>query len=122
MSTILLTDTGRANFSALFAGSGAAFAYVGWGSGTTTPTRTDTALGTEIAPRAGATVTATTTSIANDTLLITATLTAIASITVAEAGVFTTSTAGVLGVHAGFTPRALQVGDAIAFSFHCQFS
>lgn len=119
--TVVLTDTGRANFAALWSGSGAPLSYLGWGTSTTAPSRTDTALGAEVLPRIAATVVATTTSVANDTLSITGTFTATASAAIAEVGVLTAATGGVLVLHAGFSARTVQSGDTIAFGFTIQF-
>jgi len=118
---VLLTDSGRANFAALAIGSGAAISYVGWGSSTTAPARTDTTLGTEITPRVSATVTAATTSVSNDTIQVAATMTAAGSITVAEVGVFTASSGGVLVLHGSFSTRTLQSGDTLSLTFTIQF-
>lgn len=92
--------------------------HIGWGTGTTTPAKADTALQTESgdpATRAATTVTTVSTGSANK-YQATATLSSTTTQAITEAGLFSASTAGICFVHSVFSVVNLVSGDSIAFT------
>lgn len=101
--------------------AGTAPKNIGWGTGTTTPAVTDTALQTEAAPTTagGRTVgseSRTTTTVTNDTYTVTGTVTAGSSLAITEFGQFDNVTAGNMLIHAVFSAVNVVSGDSIAFT------
>lgn len=116
---------GTAILNARVLQSGAAPKNIGWGTGTTTPSVTDTALQAEVAPtstvaRTVGTESNTTTTVTNDTYAVTGTITATLSgpTAITEVGTFTSATAGAasLFIHGVFAALNLIVGNSIAFT------
>lgn len=95
--------------------------YIGWGTGSTAAAVTDTALTTASAEaRTNGSKAKTTTTVTNDTLQITGTITDATGQTIAEAGIFDAATTGNMYVHGVFTGIALSIGDSIAFTVTIQ--
>lgn len=118
----LITNAGLAAVSALLGGIGspAPFSYIALGTGTTAAAATDTALQTEISTgglaRASATLSQTTTSVANDTLQFTHTFTASASFAVTEEGILNAASGGTLLAHQVFAAVNVASGDSISIT------
>ena len=93
--------------------------YIGWGTGTGTAAKADTALFTEAAE---ARVTGTRTQPAADTIQWVGTLTSASAQTITNAGNFDASTAGTLIVHGDFTGVSLASGDKIEFTIKIQIT
>jgi hypothetical protein len=123
MATVV-TNNGKGVISARFLASAPALSlYVGWGTGSGTAAATDTALSTEAAEaRAAAAVTQATTATANDTVQAVGTLTATATRSITNAGLFDASTSGNLIMKGDFTAVPLNSGDSIAFTMKIQFT
>lgn len=100
--------------------------YIGWGTGSGTASTSSTGLFTEDTTggyvRATGTMSLVTTTTTNDTFQVVGTLTAGATLTITNAGTFTASTAGTIGVHGDFTGIALASGDAITFTIKTQLT
>lgn len=88
--------------------------YIGWGTGAGTAAKGDTTLFTEAAE---ARVAATVTQPAADKNQWVATLTALATKTITNAGVLTAASGGTLLIHSDFTGLLLDAGDKIEFTF-----
>ena len=93
--------------------------YIGWGTGTGTAAKADTALFTEAAE---ARVTGTRTQPAADTIQWVGTMTSESDQTITNAGNFTDSTGGTLIVHGDFTGIALNTNDKIEFTIKIQIT
>lgn len=117
-----VVNAGRAILTNRIIGSGTEPKYVAMGTGTTAVQLTDTALGGEVESRTTGTSSRTTTTSTNDTYQVTGTVTATASRTIGEAGLFDQSGLGgnmfVRGVLA--STISLASGDSIAFTFTVQ--
>ena len=117
-----VVNKGRDILTNRIIGSGTEPKYVAMGTGTTAVALTDTALGGEVESRTTGTSSRTTTSTTNDTYQVTGTVTATASRTIGEAGLFDQSALGgnlfVRGVLA--STISLSSGDSIAFTFTVQ--
>ena len=98
--------------------------YIGIGTGATGAARTavaaDTALTTGVETRATGTGSAVTTTTTNDTHQCVGTVTATASRSVDEAGVFDASTTGNMYVSATFAVISLSSGDTLQLTFKVQ--
>lgn len=95
--------------------------YIAWGTGTTAAAVTDTALVTPSSEaRTNGSKAKTTTTVTNDTLSITGTITDATGQTITEAGIFDASTVGNMYVRGVFTGIALSIGDSIAFTVTIQ--
>lgn len=95
--------------------------YIGWGTGVGTSVVTNTSLYSETtAERQAATTSLVTTTLANDTLQATATLTSVSGETVTNAGLFDASTGGNLYVQGDFSGVVLNAGDQINFTIKVQ--
>lgn len=92
--------------------------HIGWGTGTTTPQKTDTALATESADPAARVATSVTVTGTGSSAKYqaTATLPSTSTQTITEMGLFSASAAGVMFVRTVFTGVALVSGDSIAFT------
>ena len=117
-----VVNAGRAILTNRIIGSGTTPDRIAMGTGTTAVQLTDTALGGEVESRTTGTSSRTTTSTTNDTYQVTGTVTATASRTIGEAGLFDQSALGgnlfVRGVLA--STISLASGDSIAFTFTVQ--
>jgi len=93
--------------------------YIGWGTGTTEPTATDTALETPaVEARTLGTTSVETTTTANDTYRVTGLVTCTGTQKViTEAGLFTASTGGSLYARVTFDAVTVDPGDSILFTF-----
>lgn len=125
MATVV-TNTGLALITDLLTGSGTAPKYVGWGTGAGTSAVTDTTLFTEDTTagyaRATGTPTQVTTTTTNDTFQVVGTLTAGATLTITNVGLFNVLTSTpTLVMKADFTGVALNSGDSIQFTLQIEF-
>jgi len=92
----LIVNVGKAQVAGLIGGVvTGTFGYIAVGTGTTSPSASDTALQSEVA-RVASTNTQVTTNVTNDTLQMQATFTFTASYAITEAGIFNASTGGVM--------------------------
>jgi hypothetical protein len=122
MATVV-TNAGLAIITNRIKGSGTEPLYVAWGTGAGTAAVGDTTLFTEASEsRVSGTSTRVTTSQTNDTYQVVGTLTADASKTITNAGLFDASTSGNLFVKGDFTGVALALGESIQFTIKVQFS
>jgi hypothetical protein len=109
-----VVNGGRAIITNRIIGSGTEPKYVAIGTGTTAVALTDTALGTEVETRATGTSSRTTTSTTNDTYQVVGTVTATASRTIGEVGLFDASSSGNLFVRGVLASTvSLASGDSI---------
>lgn len=118
---VCVTNAGVAILTNRIIQAGTAAKNMGWGTGTTTPAVTDTALQTEAAPttsggRTVGTESRTTTTVTNDTYTDTGTITAVGTVAITEYGQFDAVTAGNMLIHAVFSVVNLAIGEAIAFT------
>lgn len=97
---------------------GNAGSHIGWGTGTTTPAKGDTALQTESADPAARVATTVTVSGAGAAAKYSssATLPSTTTQAITEAGLFSASSAGIMFVHTVFTVVNVVLGDSIAFT------
>jgi hypothetical protein len=123
MATTVLTNTGEGWIVDRLVGTGGDSAldghFVGWGTGAGTSAKGDTTLFTEDVTggyaRAAGTVSKTGAG-ATAKYQVVATLTALAALTITNAGNFTAVTAGTLIVKGDFTGVVLATGDSIQFT------
>lgn len=109
-----VVNGGRAIITNRIKGSGTEPLYVACGTGTTAVALTDTALGGEVETRATGTSSRTTTTSTNDTYQVVGTVTATASRTIGEVGLFDASTSGNLFVRGVLASTvSLASGDTI---------
>ena len=104
----------------LIAGAAAGYKYGAIGTDSTAVANDDTALGSQILTRKGATGTRITTSVANDTAQFVSSFTADAAYSVVEYGTFETATGGEILSRVVFGAIALTSGDALAFTHKVQ--
>ena len=91
--------------------------FIGWGTGATTATASNTALGSETATiRCTGTMTIQTSNSTSDTLQVTGLMTATAAYTISEVGLFNSSTSGIMTLRVTFTSIALNASDSIAWT------
>jgi hypothetical protein len=97
------------------------FKWIQLGSSSTSATAANTTLAAAITAagmsRAAATCTRTITTTANDTAQLVHTFTATASQSVREAGIFDSSTSGVMLARQTFIAKALESGDTLATTY-----
>lgn len=97
------------------------FKWIQLGSSSTSATAANTTLAAAITAagmsRAAATCTRTITTTANDTAQLVHTFTATTSQSVREAGIFDSSTSGVMLARQTFTAKALESGDTLATTY-----
>lgn len=109
----LITNVGAAEVAGLINGvTTGPFSYIAIGSGTTSPSRNDTALQSELA-RGNATESRTTTDVTDDTAQWEYTFTASAAWAVSEMGVFDASTGGVMLTRVTFSTINLAQNDQL---------
>lgn len=106
--------------------AGTAPKNIGWGTGTTTPAATDTALVTEAAPttsggRTVGTESRATVTNTNDAYQVAGTVTAGSTLAITEAGLFDAVTAGNCLIRSVFSAVNVVSGDSIAFTFQLKF-
>lgn len=127
MATVF-TDVGKAFASNKFANGNntATMKYIGWGTGAGTAAAGDTTLFTEDTTggyaRATGTQTQQTTTVTNDTYQVVGTLTAGASLTITNAGVFDATTSGNMGLKADHTGIPVLTNDSIQYTFKLKFA
>jgi len=120
----VITNVGKAEVASLIGGlSTSAFTYIAIGTGTTSPSSTDTALESEIA-RKSASASKETTNVTNDTLVLVATFSSADGLSgtanVAEAGVFNASSGGTMLARQTMSspvPMDWDAGDAIQITW-----
>jgi hypothetical protein len=109
-----VVNAGRAIITNRIIGSGTEPKYVAIGTGTTAVALTDTTLGGEVETRATGTSSRTTTSTTNDTYQVVGTVTATASRTIGEVGIFDASSSGNLFVRGVLASTvSLASGDTL---------
>jgi hypothetical protein len=122
----VFSNTGKAITTNLVSGIGGTVPkYIAWGTAAGTAANTDTTLFTESADeaRTSGTVSRVTTSVTNDTLQVTGTMTVASNNkTITNAGLFDASSSGNLYMKGDFTGLALNIGDSIAFTMKVQYS
>lgn len=124
----LVTSAGKAAIASRFNGSGseAAFTYIALGTGTTAAAVGDTTLQTEITnsglTRQSATVSRTTTTVANDTARLTYTWTASGTKAVTESGCLNAASSGVLANRQVFSAVNLVNGNSFQATHDFAFS
>lgn len=100
--------------------------FVAMGVGATGAARTaavtDVALSTEVETRANGTESVVTTTVTNDTTQVVGTITATASRSVDEGGLFNASSSVSMGTSATFPVVSLASGDSLQFTWKVQFS
>lgn len=111
--------------AAFDSGDSTKFTYIAVGSGNTAADATDTALETELTAngmaRAAGTYSQTTTSVANDTKVISHTFTASgASATIAETGVFSAASSGTM-MNRFVLPSAITISDGSSIQITHEF-
>lgn len=87
----------------------AAFKYIAIGTGTTSPSGSDTALESEVARQEG-TITIESTNISNDTLRVDASFTFEASYSISESGLFNAASGGTMLARQTFDPISVEPG------------
>ena len=125
----LVVNAGRAITTNLVSGVGGTLPrYLGWGTGSGTALVTDTTLFTEDSggspayARVLTTNTRITTTVANDTIQFAGVLTANASKTITNVGVFDAVSAGNLFVKGDFTGQLLASGDSMHITLRTPFA
>jgi hypothetical protein len=122
MAGTMFVNAGAAIITNRIIQAGTAPKNIGWGIGTSGPTLTDTALGTESAPttaggRTVGTESRTTVTNTNDNYQVTGTVTAGSTLAITEAGLFDNVTAGNMLIRSVFSAVNVVSGDSIAFTF-----
>ena len=108
----LITNVGKAAAASRWNGDGgeAAFTYLAVGTGTTSPSASDTALENEVA-RGAATVSRETTNVTNDTAVATYTFSLSSSYAITEMGLFNASSGGTMAARNTFS--AINVDENV---------
>ena len=118
----IITNSGLSEIIKLIGGlGGSPFRYIAIGSGTTSPSASDTALEAEIA-RAEATVSQETTSVSGDTLRLEASFSFTANYSITESGVFNASSGGVMLARQTFPALNVVSGDVLTVIWKIQAS
>lgn len=123
---VAFTNAGAAIITNRIIQAGTAPKNVGWGTSSTAPLVTDTALGAEAAPttsggRTVGTESRATTSVTNDTYQVVGLITAVSSLAIVEAGLFDAVSAGNMlmrGTHGAYN---VSSPDTITYTFGLQF-
>lgn len=114
---IKICKTGIKNFNDRRRGTGTEPVYIDAGTGTTTPTTSDTALQT---PFGGSRVTATSSTVtvtdAGDTWQLAGTIPFTSTLAITEFGNFDASSSGNIDCHSVFSAYNVVSGDLIAFT------
>ena len=95
--------------------------YCSMGTGGTTATDGDTAMGTEVEARTSGTQSQVTTDHSNDTYQVVGEVAATAGRAIIEAGLHSASTEGTLMARASFDAINLDSGDSIEFTWKIKF-
>lgn len=119
---VAFTNAGTAILTNRVTQAGTAPKNIGWGTSSTTPLVTDTALGTEAAPttsggRTVGTESRVTTTVTNDTYQVAGLITAGSTLAIVEAGLFDATSAGNMlmrGTHGAYN---VVSGDTITYTF-----
>jgi hypothetical protein len=111
-------NNGLARITSLLA---AASWWLGWGTGSAVA-KSANAVTAPGEARQSATATQGTTTVANDKLVLTATITASATRAITEVGAFDAVSAGNMDFYADFTAINLVSGDSIAFTQNITFA
>lgn len=126
---VVLTNNGKGILTNRVKGAGTEPNFVGWGTGTTTATATDTALVTPASPaRVAGTSTQQTTTTANDTYRVVAQLVAGGALAITEAALFDGAGTGLpptgatIFIRGDFAALNLSSGDSITFTFNVTFA
>jgi hypothetical protein len=97
--------------------------HIAWGTGAGTAAAADTTLFTEASEaRTAGTITRVTTTVTNDTVRVTGSITANGSKTITNAGLFDASSGGNLYMKGDFTGVALLLNDQIAFTCDLKYA
>lgn len=119
----LVTNVGFASFAKRFGGIGsvAAFTYIAIGTGTTAANVTDTALETEITTNGGerenVTPTSTTTTVTDDTIVLSNTFTFTGSFALAEVGILNAASGGDLASRYVYSVINVTSGMQVAYTY-----
>lgn len=115
-----VVDNGLAIVTNRLIGNGTEPKYIGWGTGTTDATQTDTGLQTASAEaRTSGTSSQQTTNTTNDTYQVTGSILSLSTQTISELALFDALTDGNCYLHAVFNGAdaiALDAGDSVAFT------
>jgi len=118
----IITNVGLNKLAGLMVGlHTAAFKYVAIGSGSTSPSASDTALESEIA-RVEGSVSTVTTDVAGDTGQVVGSFNFTSTSTIAEVGLFDASTGGNMLFRQTFPPSVALSGDSWVLTCQVQFS
>jgi len=118
----LIVNAGLSEIIKLIGGlGGTPFRYIAIGTGTTSPSATDTALEGEVA-RASASVSQVTTDVDGDTLQLEATFSFSASYSITESGVFNADSDGVMLARQTFPAINVVSGDQLTVRWKIQAS
>ena len=101
---------------------GTTFEYVQTGTGTTSPTASDTDLESATGSRVQATVTNETVTVSNDTVQFVSTHSYTSSLAITEAGIFNASTGGTMLARQTFSAINVNNGDSIQITWKVTFS
>lgn len=112
-TTDLITTAGIDSITTHIA---ADYTHVAYGTGTSSPTRADTALETEV-DRVAAVVSQATTTLANDTVNFVATFDIAGTYAITEAGIFDASTGGTMTARQTFSAINLIANDQLVFNW-----
>ncbi len=116
----LVVDVGKAQVAGLINGVVTTpFKYIAIGTGTASPSASDTALGNEVA-RASATTGRTTTSVSNDTATWSASFSFTSSYAITESGIFDASSGGNMLARQTFSAVNVSSGDSLTVNWKVQ--
>lgn len=121
MATVV-TNAGLAIITNRMIGSGTEPKWVAMGTGAGTAAVSDTTLFTEVESRTDGTSSRTTTTATNDTYRVVGTITATASRSVTNAGLFDASSGGNLLMKGDFSTINLSTSDSIEFTCRVVFA
>ena len=128
MAAFVLTSTGKQIISQRLNGTNTAPVYIAWGTGGTTATAADTALGVIAAPTVTTAVTGTgstvTTTNTNDTFQVAGTVTAGGALTIIEVALLNQATVSGAQyfLRADHGSTVLASGDSITYTIKVQFT
>lgn len=123
---LIFTNAGKAILANRLMGLGTEPKYFGWGTGLTTATAADTSLNAEAPETSTTKVTGVssrvTTTVANDTYQVVATVTASAIRSITEVGLFDAAAAGSLYFRGNISAINANPGDSFTFTIKQTFS
>ena len=123
-----ITTTGKAQVARIFDGASTnIFKWIGLGSSSTSAAAANTDLAAAITTsglaRAACTVTQATTTTAGDTAQLVHTFTSTGTVSVKEAGIFSTATTGgVMACRQTFTAKNMEASETLAVTYKVKFS